>query len=130
MLSVIFFILASISNSIMDTSVHHFSTSKFKKLNPLFWDGENSWKNKYNNGDPRFGRVKWFLGLNKPVQITDAFHLFKTLMIIFLALSVVTFNKELFFGDAYNLFSFIGVMLIYGFAWNTTFSLFYNKILR
>jgi hypothetical protein len=51
-------------------------------------------------------------------------------MIIFLALSVVTFNKELFFGDTYNLFSFIGVMLIYGFAWNTTFSLFYNKILR
>ena len=79
----------------MDTSVHHYSTSKLKKFkNTFFWDGENSWKNKYINGDPKLGRVKWFFGMTKPVQITDAFHLFKTLMIINICLSIISFDKS------------------------------------
>jgi len=121
--------LASIANAIMDTSVHHFSTSVFKNLNKLFWDGEISWKNKYINGDVKLGRRKWKYGLNYPVQLTDAFHLFKMLMIVFLAMSVVTFDKTFFVQD-YNLISFGAVLALYGFIWNTTFSLFYNKLLK
>ena len=130
MLSLLFFVLAAIANSVMDTSVHHYSTSKFKKLDPLFWDGEISWKNKYINGDPKLGRVRWYFGLIKPVQITDAFHLFKSLMIIFLSLSITTFDKDFFSIDEYSLISFPLVVLLYGFLWNTTFSLFYDKILK
>lgn len=129
MISLFLFLLAAICNAVMDTSNHHFSTSIFKNLNPLFWNGEISWKNKYINGDSRLGRRKWKYGINYPVQLTDAFHLFKMLMIIFLAMSVITFEKS-FFVSEYNLFSFGLILTLYGFVWNTTFSFFYNKVLR
>lgn len=130
MLSLLFFVLAAIANAVMDTSVHHYSTSKFKTLDPLFWNGEISWKNKYINGDPKLGRVRWYFGLVKPVQLTDAFHLFKSLMIIFISLSITTFDIGFFSIDEYSLISFPLVVLLYGFLWNTTFSLFYDKILK
>ncbi len=130
-LSLILIALAAMCNAVMDTSVHHYHSSILKNLNPYFWDGEISWRNKYNNGDPNQGRVKWFLGLAKPVQITDAFHFFKMLMIIFITLSILTFNKcEVLVGCEYHWYSFLGLLGIYGVLWNTTFSLFYNKILR
>jgi hypothetical protein len=99
-------------------------------LDRFFWDGEISWKNKYINGDPKLGRVRWYFGLVKPVQLTDAFHLFKSLMIIFLSLSITTFDIGFFSISEYSLISFPLVVLLYGFLWNTTFSLFYDKILK
>jgi len=130
-ISLLLFLLASICNAVMDTSVHHYSTSIFTKLNPLWWNGETSWKNKYVNGDSAQGRVKWLFGMNKPVQLTDAFHFFKMLMIVFICGSIVTFNPSLVF---INLpipwYTYLFVFFIYGFIWNMTFSLFYNKILR
>lgn len=130
-LSLLFLALAAACNAVMDTSVHHYSVSKLKKLNPLFWDGENSWKNKYINGDPKLGRVKWYFGLNKPVQLTDAFHMFKTFMIINICVSIITFDKTvLLHGDNYSFLTFALLMLLYGFIWNTVFSLFYDKILK
>lgn len=130
-LSFLFLALAAFCNAVMDTSVHHYSTSKLKKLNPFFWDGEKSWRNKYINGDPKLGRVKWCFGLNKPVQLTDAFHMFKMLMIINICASIVTFDKySSVLGESYNFITFASLMFIYGVIWNTTFSLFYNKILK
>lgn len=130
-LSMVFIMLAAICNAIMDTSAQHFSTSIFKRLNPLFWNGEISWKNKYINGDPNQGRVKWFFGLVKPVQITDAFHFFKMLMIVFICLSVITFDKCLVLVNCqYTWYNFLIILGVYGLLWNTIFSLFYNKILR
>ena len=129
--SLIFITLAAICNAIMDTSVHHYSTSVFKKLKPEFWNGEISWKSKYINGDFNKGRVKWIFNLDKPVQLTDAFHFFKMLMIIFICLSIMTFDKcASFIGCEYQWYSFTIMLLIYGIIWNSTFSLFYNKILR
>ena len=104
-LSLLFIVLASICNSIMDTSVHHYSTSIFKKLNPLWWDGETSWRNKYIDGDSTKGRVKWYFGLDKPVQLTDAFHFFKMWMIIFISLSIVLFDNSVLLIN--NNFSFL-----------------------
>lgn len=130
-ISLLFIILAAICNAVMDTSVHHYSSSKLSKLNPLWWDGSISWRNKYINGDSKLGRVKWFFGLNKPVQITDAFHFFKTLMIIFICFSIVTFdNTFILIGDNINLINSLLLVLVYGTLWNVFFSLFYNKILR
>jgi hypothetical protein len=130
-LSLTFLILAAICNAVMDTSVHHYSTSKLKNLNPNFWNGEISWKNKYIDGDSKKGRVKWYFGLNKPVQLTDAFHLFKMFMIIFICLSIITFDKcMVLVGCNYHWYSFIIMLGVYGTMWNFWFSLFYNKILK
>lgn len=129
MLELIPIALASICNAVMDTSVHHFSISIFNNKtgkNKKFWDGKTSWKNKYINGDKNQGRIKWnILGIkfNKPVQLTDSFHLFKTLMIIFLCLAIaISDPSKTFWGKTLDI-------LIYGTTWNMTFSLFYNKIL-
>ncbi|MFN7656507.1 MAG: hypothetical protein ACK5OW_01830 [bacterium] len=129
--SLVFIILASICNAVMDKSTHHYHTSIFKKFNnEMWWNGEISWKNKYVDGDYSKGRVKWFFGLNKPVQLTDAFHFFKMWMVIFICLSIITFDKCLVFVDcSYRWYSFLIVLGVYGTLWNTTFSLFYNKIL-
>ena len=130
-ISFLFIILASICNAVMDTSNHHYSTSKLSKFNPNFWNGEVSWKNKYINGDQLNGRVKWFFGINKPVQLTDCFHLFKMLMVIFICLSAITFDKCLMITNCvYSFMSFSLLLLVYGTLWNLSFSLFYNKILR
>lgn len=130
-LSLTFLILAAICNAVMDTSVHHYSISKLKSLNPSFWNGEISWRNKYIDGDSTKGRVKWYFGLNKPVQLTDAFHFFKMLMIIFICLSIITFDKCLVLvGCQYQWYSFIIMLGVYGTMWNLWFSLFYNKILK
>jgi hypothetical protein len=129
--SFLFLALAAACNAVMDKSVHHYPVSKFKKLNPLFWNGEISWKNKYINGDPKLGRVKWYFGLNKPVQLTDAFHMFKMFMVINICVSIITFDKSfLLYGDNYTFITFALLMLLYGVIWNTTFSLFYKKILK
>lgn len=125
-ISVSFFILASICNSIMDVSVHHYHKSILRKLNPSWWNGEISWKNKYINGDPSLGFKKIWKNVNYPVQITDCWHFFKTLMIIFLTISVVSFNSELIVEPYYYFLYFC----LYGLIWNITFSLFYDKILK
>jgi hypothetical protein len=124
--SLIFWVLASICNSIMDKTNHHYSKSIFVKLNPMWWNGEISWKNKYIDGDSTLGLRKLFsksnglLGkINYPVQLSDAWHFFKTLMIIFLVLSVITF-------DSSSLTSFTDYLIIfisYGVIWNIIFSL-------
>jgi len=124
-------IMASICNAVMDTSVQHYHSSIFTKLNPLWWNGETSWKNKYIDGDPNKGRIKWFLGIDKPVQLTDAFHFFKMWMIIFICLSIVTFDKCLVFVNCeIHWYSILITFTIYGLIWNSVFSLFYNKIFK
>ncbi len=130
-ISLVCIMLAAICNAIMDTSTHHYNVSKLRTLNPKWWNGEISWRNKYIDGDVNKGRVKWFLGLNKPVQLTDAFHLFKMLMIIFICISIITFDAcFVLIGCHYHWYSFLIMLGIYGFSWNIIFSLFYNKILK
>lgn len=117
-------ILASICNAIMDITAHKFHRSVFKKLNPQYWNPEISWKNKYVDGDSNKGRVKWFLNFDKPVQLTDAWHLFKSLMIIFLcgAIGVACLISLPIF-ESFIIFLTVGVV------WNLVFSLFYHKFL-
>lgn len=131
--SLIFWSLASICNSVMDTSNHHYSTSVFKKYNPMWWNGEISWKNKYIDCNPNLGfkklfpNRKGFLGkINYPVQLTDAWHLFKTLMIVFLVLSIITFDKDIIL----SWYGFIVIFIMYGFIWNFCFNIFYNHVLK
>ena len=120
MISLICFILAAICNAVMDTCSHHFNRSVFNdtRFKAQWWNGEISWRNKYNGGNPAWGRKKI------PVHFTDAFHFFKSLMIVFIVLSIVTFNIEGM--------TFSGGVLItafYGLVWNIFFNMFYNKLL-
>jgi hypothetical protein len=122
MISILFVILASICNAIMDVCSFHYSNSIFNKLNPKYWNPEISWKNKYIDCDPTKGMRKIFFGLlDYPVFLTDAWHLFKSLMIIFLVTAIVLY-KPLFS----QLIDFVSM----GIMWNFTFNFFYNVIFK
>lgn len=128
--------LAGACSSIMDTIAHHYDKSIFKRgaYNPypginkyryLFWTPEG-WRNKYNYANEFLGRRKLYpsapglLGrINYPVQLTDAWHLFKTINIAAYCLAIVLYKPWLGMWD----------LLICGITVNTTFSLFYNHIL-
>jgi len=122
LISFILVILASISNAIMDTLVHHHDTSIFKNHKTGFWSDALtvSWKNKYINGEPIKGRTKLFWIINIPSTFTDGWHLMKSSMIVFLIASIVLYKS--LFGI------FIDFVLI-GFVWNLVFNFFYNVIL-
>ena len=117
MISFIFVLLASICNAIMDVTQFHFWRSIFN--NDLFrarwWNGNVSWRNKYINGDVKQGRT------NTPVWFTDAFHFFKSSMIINLTLAIVLYDVMI-----NPLIDF----LILGLTWNTFFNLFYRHLLK
>ncbi|MCB0553436.1 MAG: hypothetical protein KDD02_07780 [Phaeodactylibacter sp.] len=77
-LTLILWAISGAANGVTDTLQFHYSTSIFRKLNPLFWDPKLSWRNKYRDGDPekgaRFpGSTTWL------VWTTDALHLFDTI---------------------------------------------------
>ena len=120
-LNILFIALASICNSVMDTLDHHQSDSIFSKFkNPLWWNFNQGWRNKYIDRDPKKGRVKLFWKINKPVQITDAWHFFKMLMIIFICSAAsLSYDKP----------SYLICLIVLGLVWNNVFSLFYKRIL-
>lgn len=127
MLSIIFFILAAICNSICDTLVHHFGISVFCKLNAKWWWPDISWKNKYIGGDPGNPERKLFGVFSWP--FSDGWHTFKSLMIVFICLSIVTFKSPFHFDFIPYWLELILDFLSYGLWWNATFNIFYNKIL-
>lgn len=129
-LSILFLMLAAICNAIIDTLDHHYHTSIFRyKCNPEFWNPTISWKNKYRNGAVSQGPA-FFLSTGILVAFTDAWHLFKSMMIVLIVLSIVTFPYTfeicLFHSTFLNVLLWIGLL---GTAWNVTFSFFYNKVL-
>lgn len=123
-MSLIFFILAGISNSIMDTSRDHYPVSILPKGE--WWDGRVSFLNKYIDRDQTKGRTK------VPVQLTDAFHFFKLIMLIFLVLSVITYSPTTWtlLDELLGTFwSSVVVFSIYGLGWIIGFVGMYDKIL-
>ena len=127
-LSLLCVALAAACNAVMDTATHHFSSSILPQTD--FWNAETSWRLKYVQGNPEFGRARWLFGYcQKPVQITDAWHLFKTMMIIFVC-AAMAFGAS---ADVpyFNRWTEKGVIFaLSGMVWNTVFSLFYDKTLR
>lgn len=114
--SLIFWMLAAICNAVMDTLEHHFSTSIFnhRKLKDKFWNPFiSSWCAPYI----RFTKYK-----------LDAWHLFKSSMIVFQALSI-TF-AWMYGPPLLNIWwYYIGFFIMLGITWNGTFNIFYNHIL-
>lgn len=124
MISLLFISFAAICNAIMDVCSFHWHDSVFNRFDRKWWDSSISWKNKYINSDVKQGRRKILDShLNYPVQFTDAWHFFKMLMLIFIALAIITYEKP---EDYLVVIDFI----LIGFIWNLTFSVYYKKILR
>lgn len=89
----LFMFAAGAMDACKDTVVHHFAISVFRNWNKRFWNGGESWKNKYLNFNPSNPRrTIWFLNqdthINIPVIFTDGFHLFKALHTLFICLAV------------------------------------------
>lgn len=118
-LSLVSWELAAICSAIMDTLKFHYYTSIFyqKFGNNPFW-----------NEDLKDAKPYFIPGTKYKV---NAWHLFKSAMIILQALS----NCFIFLAGTYIIFLpykiwfFLGLLIIYGFRWNGFFNLFFNKIL-
>lgn len=150
LLGFFFYFLEGLFDSIVDTVDHHQSRSIFSKMkNQKWWNQHQGWKNKYVDYDtdnkagiePR--RVKWkwvtnitfgLLIVNKPVQLTDSWHFFKTLKIISHTLGTVIFPSVGIWSVImdFNIWWFIVLTVlsisILGFIRNKTFSIFYDKV--
>lgn len=112
---------AAICNAIMDKLVHHYDKSIFAEMNPYFWNPNFSWRNKYVLGVPENGhRMIWIF--KYPVAFTDAWHLFKSLMLVCLMAAVVCYSYA-------GVWWAVSDFLFLGGIWILTFNLFYNIIL-
>ena len=132
MISLIFWCLAAACCAVMDTLQHHFYSSKIyymrrKPTQSYWWNPTYSWYNKYKGRNPQKGKIKWFWGLmDKPAFLTDGWHLFKSLMIVFICLSIA-FADGIYSNPKW--YSYIVIVVMFGTVWNLTFNLFYNHIL-
>lgn len=122
--SLIFIMLAAICNAIMDTITYHWYSSVFcGNVNRIWWDPEISWRNKYTQGQVYYGLRKWWIF---DVPCTDAWHTFKSSMVVLIVLAIITFDCTII----RFWYEYIIIIIAYGLMWNLTFNLFYNKLLK
>lgn len=123
--SFIFWIIAAALNSCMDNVKDHWYKSWFKTLNnPHYFNPDLSYLNKYKDRYVSQGMIKWWI-FDKPVFLTDFWHLCKSLMILSLCLSIVI---AISCHDTYGFSAYV-IFLVYGTTWNVVFDIFYNYIL-
>jgi hypothetical protein len=87
---------AGLGNGVMDKVQFHFGDSVFAKLSPeqqLFWNPKHSWKNKYVDWDAGDQRPAFFLATTALVALTDAWHLFQSLMITAFVLAILAYRR-------------------------------------
>jgi len=126
---IIIYCLSGICDAIMDTLSHHYNISIFRDKNQLFWNPLFSWKNKYVDGNPKNGLVKWkifTIFVTKPVQLTDAWHFLKMMREIFNGVAIVLAG---FITFHYGIILLLSYLLILGITRNFMFSLFYDRLL-
>jgi hypothetical protein len=145
MLSLILFIIAAACSALMDVLIFHHPNSIFQNFKKGFWSDAfyESWKEKYvdwNSGDrslrklfpnfkSRFKLFSWIGKINYPVQITDAWHFFKTIMIFAICASIVSFKPIIFYEFKSEFLMYLITFIVFGIVWNLTFNTFYNWIL-
>lgn len=118
-MTIVFLILAAFCNAVMDVLSTRFYVSIFGNFkNRQFWDWNISWRNKWSWGDKANGE-KFFLSSTMLSFLTDGWHLFKGLMIVFISLAIVCYKP---------LFGLIDIIL-FNCIWGITFELFYTKLL-
>jgi len=123
MTSLLLIILAGILNAAMDiiVSTTRYNKSVFKMLPKnweTFFDSTTSWQNKWKDGDRDKGEL-FFGSSTFLVWTTDAWHLFKTLMLLCFSVAVVTYNPMI-----NPLIDAITYWIVFGIV----FELFWSKI--
>ena len=111
---VLLFVLAAICNACMDKLSFHYHKSIFNKLNPNFWNPAVSW---------RTAKIIPFTKYK-----LDAWHLFKSAWVVFVSIALATafvYSKN----NTCNSWLLISIVIFLGIIWNTTFNLFFNRIL-
>lgn len=95
-LPIILFVIYGIMNSISDTLLFHYTTSRLYEptKDKTFWNPVESYKNKYKDGDKEKG-PKFFGSTTFLVVITDALHLIRALQV--LVLLIATYTSSSFF---------------------------------
>ena len=132
MVTLLLIVLAGFFNAVMDTLFTHFSQSIFKNLNPLFWNPEESWQNKWAQPFPQPYEPKWYyFGFPPPykerfpysstifVFLTDAWHLAKALMLACIMGGIVLYEP---------IVGGWGDFFIYYCSFTFTFTMFYTYI--
>ncbi len=119
MISLIFIALAAFCSSIMDAIAHH-AAFDYTKSN---WWHQDGWTLKYVDYYNRKSLGLPNIRNKKPIQITDAWHFFKTLMLLFWVGAVVA----AFYTQPLLNSILLELSLVYP-AWNGTFVLFYKYI--
>jgi len=118
-MSIIFIILASACNAIMDVLSTRYYVSIFSKFNNRqFWNWEISHTNKWQWGDKANGE-KFFLSSTMLSFLTDGWHLFKFIMIVCISCAIIFYKPIFGWWD----------IILFNCAWGITFELFYTKIL-
>jgi hypothetical protein len=117
-------VISAICKAVADKIAHHFGISIFSTFkNQMFWDTRISWLNKYVNNDVKqgFKKIK-ILGFSftKPIVFSDAWHLYKSSMIVTLILAICLYPVMILTGFWYVDF------IILGTAWNLSFNFAYN----
>lgn len=113
-----FIILAGICNAVMDTLFTRYNQSIFTSFNPFFWNPDISWVNKWRK--PPY-EERFLFSSTILVFLTDAWHLFKALMIGFIMLGVVCYKP--IFGGVIDFFMFYAIF-------TGTFTLCYDYIFK
>lgn len=129
--SCIFIFFVGVCWAVIDTILHHFDSSIFHDTNRKWSDPSVSWKNKYETyGDGEIKKDKNGDLVRKkiprtnfpvPVFLTDAFHFFKGLAILFIFLSIVLYRPK---------FNILLDMSLLSVSYWIGFELFYSKLLR
>jgi len=121
MISLILIILAAILNAAMDTLNARYRQSVFFtkqfRINK-FTNPEFSWQNKWKNGDRKQGEL-FFGSSTFLVWTTDAWHLFKTIMLACYSIAIVTYSPMI-----HPIIDALGYWLIFG----AVFELFWSKV--
>jgi hypothetical protein len=134
MISLILIAIAGMCNALYELIFVAYDQSIFKNLNPLFWNPQVSWKNKWAQPFPQPAEDKWyyfgFVPLYKErfpysstifVWITDAWHLFKAIMLTCIMAAIVLYVPIIS--------PFVDFILLYC-TFTFVFTIFYDYIFR
>lgn len=123
MITLTFLILAAVANGFMDMTFNNYAASVFndQRFNPLFWSPAVSWRNKWKYGDPAYGE-RFFGSSTFLVWLTDAWHIFKALFILFFLGTCISAGV---YGPV---ISPLWDMLLFAVVWGLMFELTYRSL--
>jgi hypothetical protein len=118
MLTLILIILSGLSKAVTDKLQFHYSESIFSRFdNQQWWNPAISWKNKWKNGDSKYGE-RFFLSSTILVFVTDAWHFFQAIKHVFYFTAIVLYVPIFKFA----IIDFVLLYVVHNIVFEFTFS--------